>query len=59
MKVILVIDDKEIELNDNDASFIEGEQVNVNGVTKRVESVLKAVTVVGSSGDLAYRVILR
>lgn len=59
MKVVLVIDDREIELNDKDVNFAEGEQVKVDGDVKRVESVHKAVTVVGSSADLAYRVILK
>ena len=59
MKIILVINDREIELNDKDINFAEGEQVKVDGDVKRVESVHKAVTVVGSSADLAYRVILK
>lgn len=59
MKVILVINDKEIELLDKDASFTEGEQVMIDGDTKRVHSVHKAVTVIGDSADLAYRVILK
>lgn len=59
MKIILICNDKEIELLDKDVSFIEGEQVMIDGLTKRVESVHKMVTIVGSSGDLAYRVILR
>ena len=50
---------KHEELNDKDINFAEGEQVKVDGDVKRVESVHKAVTVVGSSADLAYRVILK
>ena len=59
MKVILVIDDREIELNDKDASFLEGEQIQVDASIYRVQSAIKTVTVVGNSADLAYRVILR
>lgn len=59
MKILLIINDREIELLDQDVSFTEGEQVKIDGTVKRVESVHKAVTVVGNSADLAYRVILR
>lgn len=59
MKVVLVINDKEVELNDKDINFSEGEQVNVDGTIKRVESVHKAIVVIGNSADLAYRVILK
>lgn len=60
MKIILVINDVNIELLDQNVEFTEGEQVVVKDKgTLRVESIHKEVTVAGSSADLAYRVILR
>jgi hypothetical protein len=58
MKIILLINDKEIELLDRDISFIEGEQVEINGYIHRVQSINKSISTVGNSADLAYIVRL-
>ncbi len=59
MKILLIINDREIELLDQNVEFTEGEQVAIDGTIKRVESVHKAIAVAGNSADLAYRVILK
>lgn len=60
MKIILVINGNDIELNDQNVEFTEGEQVVFgDGDVKKVESVRKFVNVEGKSADLAYRVVLK
>ena len=63
MKIILVFDNKEIELLDQQAQFTEGEQVTIVEGGKhdvlRVESLHKTVFIVGNSADLGYKVILK
>lgn len=59
MKILLLINDKEIELNDKDVQFSEGEQVSVDGNFYRVQSVQKSILTEGKSADLAYRIIIK
>lgn len=62
MKIILVINDREIALNDSNVLFEEGEQIEVTGELAniyKVHTVHKVITVVGDSSDLSYKVILK
>lgn len=62
MKIILVINNREITLNDSNVLFEEGEQIEVTGEYKnyyKVHTIHKLINVVGDSSDLSYKVILK